>query len=273
MRRQSIFNMLDLIIYFNIILFVGGSISALKQSTVLGIIFIVIGLLNLLFMLLTIKLRLNYNKNLDDKIQNDAEAEELLSDESRFNFKKSKQLFLESRIEAEIKDKIPGAKIIRNAYIPKSNGDDSEIDVLVISEQGIFVIEGKNITGRIIGNWKDDKLEVKHPGGKSYELTNPINQNSTHYLHLKNILGLKNDLFRSVIVFGDSATIESFKEVPYFSQVCYIHNLIFSINKLAKRFDTKLKQYEIDNIYNNLIEFTSKTEEREQKHIARITKT
>ncbi|MCD4827484.1 MAG: NERD domain-containing protein [Acholeplasmataceae bacterium] len=270
MKKQRIFKLIDIIIYFNVLVFFLGGFPAIKDSTPIGISFFVIGSLNFIFILLTIKLRIDFNKNLDEKIQKELEAEEMMGEVTKSIFNKSKQVFLESRIEAEIKDKMPTARIIRNAYIPKSDGNDSEIDLIVISEQGIFVIEAKNITGKIFGTWKQDKMIVQHPGGKSFDIINPINQNTMHFMHLKNILGLKNDIFRSIVVFGDLGIVESFKDVPYYTQVCQIRNLMFSMNKLAKRFGTRLEKYEIENIYKNLIEFTQKTDEREQNHINRI---
>ena len=45
-----------------------------------------------------------------------------------------------------------GAKFLFNAYIPKQNGETSEIDVLMLCTKGIFVIESKNYSGWIFGN-------------------------------------------------------------------------------------------------------------------------
>ena len=42
-------------------------------------------------------------------------------------------------------------KTLRNVYVPKNNGETSEIDVLYITQKGIFVIESKNYSGWIIG--------------------------------------------------------------------------------------------------------------------------
>ena len=43
-------------------------------------------------------------------------------------------------------------KILRNVYLPKENGQTSEIDLLYITEKGIFVFESKNYSGWIFGN-------------------------------------------------------------------------------------------------------------------------
>lgn len=38
-------------------------------------------------------------------------------------------------------------KVLRNIYVPKQNGETSEIDVVFITQKGIFVIESKNCSG------------------------------------------------------------------------------------------------------------------------------
>ena len=35
-------------------------------------------------------------------------------------------------------------RILRNIYVPKDNGETSEIDLLYITQKGIFVFESKN---------------------------------------------------------------------------------------------------------------------------------
>ncbi len=45
-----------------------------------------------------------------------------------------------------------GAKFLFNIYIPKENGETTEIDVLMICSKGIFVFESKNYSGWIFGS-------------------------------------------------------------------------------------------------------------------------
>lgn len=45
-------------------------------------------------------------------------------------------------------------QILRNVYVPKANGDTSEIDVIFITQKGIFVIESKNYSGWIFVHGK-----------------------------------------------------------------------------------------------------------------------
>ena len=51
-------------------------------------------------------------------------------------------------------------KVLRNVYLPKDNGETSEIDLLFITKVGIFVIESKNYSGYIFGTDTNQKWTV-----------------------------------------------------------------------------------------------------------------
>ena len=72
-------------------------------------------------------------------------------------------------------------KILRNIYIPKENGDTSEIDLLYITQKGIFVIESKNYSGWIFGDEKSTNWTASLPNGQKNRFYNPILQNKTHH--------------------------------------------------------------------------------------------
>lgn len=80
--------------------------------------------------------------------------------------------------------KIPENQIFRNLYIPKPNGETSEIDILVLSKKGIFVIECKNYNGNIYGDGRRRKWIQYLGRTKSYFL-NPFLQNDGHIQSLK----------------------------------------------------------------------------------------
>lgn len=54
-----------------------------------------------------------------------------------------------------ILEKINGAsRILTNVYLPKGNGETTEIDLIYIHETGIYVLESKNYSGWIFGDEK-----------------------------------------------------------------------------------------------------------------------
>lgn len=69
--------------------------------------------------------------------------------------------------------------IIRNVYLP-INGRFTEIDMIGISEIGIFVIENKNYSGVVVGDITDKYWKVKYSGFFGWRLYNPVMQNKRH---------------------------------------------------------------------------------------------
>lgn len=85
-------------------------------------------------------------------------------------------------------------------YVPTRNGGVTEVDHVVVSRYGVFVIETKAWTGRIDGDENDDKWRVGNPDDP-HERGNPIRQNGAHVAALSNFLDLPRDLLRSVVFF------------------------------------------------------------------------
>lgn len=73
-------------------------------------------------------------------------------------------------------------KVLRNVYIPKDNNETSEIDVLFITQKGIFVIESKNYSGWIFGSENQYKWTMMLPNKEKHSFYNPIKQNQTHII-------------------------------------------------------------------------------------------
>lgn len=94
-----------------------------------------------------------------------------------------------------------------------------QIDHIVVSKYGIFVIETKNYSGTIYGNETANNF-YKYNHGKKYEFYNPIKQNYGHIFALKNILGEYK--YISAVVFSGYATklkIESKSFVGYIGEL------------------------------------------------------
>lgn len=96
--------------------------------------------------------------------------------------------------------------LIPNIYIPKNNDETTEIDMVLVSLAGIFVIESKNYAGSIYGSIDDKNWTQVLPGKKSKFLS-PLIQNQAHINALSNFLELDKSIFKSIIVFSDNCTL------------------------------------------------------------------
>ena len=100
-----------------------------------------------------------------------------------------------------------GGKFLFNVYIPKGDGHDTEIDVLLICKKGVLVFESKNLGGSICGNEAERYWRQSFHQNHEDSFYNPIKQNNAHIEHLKKLIG---DYYtRSIIVFSDECSLEN----------------------------------------------------------------
>jgi restriction system protein len=95
-----------------------------------------------------------------------------------------------------------------NVIVPTPNGT-TQIDHLLLSRFGIFVIETKNINGWIFGNEKS-KQWTQSLYGKKYIFQNPLHQNYRHTKALASYLNIDHDNIHSVVFFiGDNTKLKT----------------------------------------------------------------
>ena len=92
------------------------------------------------------------------------------------------------KVVANYLDKLPRNqfKVLNNITIPTPNGS-SQIDHLIVSIYGIFVIETKNYKGWIYGG-ENVEYWTQNIYGHKYQLFNPILQNAGHVKALRRVL-------------------------------------------------------------------------------------
>lgn len=120
-------------------------------------------------------------------------------------------------------------KLLNNITL-KSNNYTSQIDHLVVSDFGIFVIETKNYSGWIFGSEKSEfwtQVLFKN----KYKLYNPIRQNNSHILTLKNCLKeFQNIRYIPIVVFTSKSSLNI--DTSY-----HVINS-YNLNKTIKRYSS-----------------------------------
>lgn len=156
-------------------------------------------------------------------------------------------------------------KIIKNVYLPKANRT-TEIDIIVISEIGIYVIENKNCNGWIFGSYNNLKWTVTYNSNEKYQFYNPILQNNSHLEEIKKYIPPKyTHCLKSIIIFSDSATL---KKVPESNDDYTIINTSEIYDLIKNEKNNKIIPKEtIYNLSNYFYEYTKITEQEKQKHI------
>ena len=101
--------------------------------------------------------------------------------------------------------------IIRNVYVPLSDGKTAEIDLVIVHTTGIYVVECKNYSGWIFGSENNKMWTQTYANGQKYQFFNPMTQNKYHINALSKYLEVPDEYFVSYIVFGEQCEL---KKVP-----------------------------------------------------------
>lgn len=154
--------------------------------------------------------------------------------------------------------------MVLNNIMLKTNTSTHQIDHIVISKFGIFVIEMKNYYGLITGDKYKDKW-IQHLGKKKYYFNNPIHQNYGHIKALEEILHLEENKFISVVCISNQAKvkvndrnvvqldninkfIESYEKEIIDSEITKIKDLL----KAENITDKTIRKQHVKNIKNNI---------------------
>lgn len=133
---------------------------------------------------------------------------------------------------------------VHNVIVPSKNGT-TQIDHLLVSPYGVFIIETKNIKGWIFGS-KDQSKWTQSLYGKKYSFQNPIRQTFRQKKVLSEYLNLDESLIHTVIYFVGNCKFKTHlpSNVIRFGLASYIkqhqnHILLpEEISRILKKLDT-----------------------------------
>lgn len=163
---------------------------------------------------------------------------------------------------ASILRTLPKDYVVFNDVYLEIKGKSTQIDHVVISRYGVFIIETKNYTGWIFGNdtseyWTQTIYEDK------YKLRNPLRQNYSHLKTLQSIFGIEERFYFPIVAFHDRATLkcETNGNVMYFSEL-----KDFILSKHIQRLSDEL----VNRLSAILMYYSVKNENQKQEHILKV---
>ncbi len=99
-----------------------------------------------------------------------------------------------------------GYSVYNDLYLPRPDAlGTTQIDHVVVSRYGLFVVETKNYKGWIFGSEGGKRWTVSL-GRQKFQFQNPLHQNELHIRALSEYLKVERNLFVSIVFFvGQSA--------------------------------------------------------------------
>jgi len=154
---------------------------------------------------------------------------------------KSKGNIGESKIAKLLNKLNKGEYTIYNNVIIEKDGVRAEIDHVIISSFGIFIIETKNYNGVIYGS-VNNKYWYKNNFGKGMKFYSPVEQNDKHVEVFLDVIGYENLPVYSLVVFIDGCRLE-----VDCKNVIYSKDLISTICKFNQKVIDRDLKYDIVN--------------------------
>lgn len=164
-------------------------------------------------------------------------------------------------VKIELK-KLPKDKyIVLNNIMLKNNNNTYQIDHIVVSNYGIFVIEMKNYYGLIVGDEYKESW-IQYLGKTKSYFKNPIHQNYGHVKALEELLNLDNKLFIPIVCFSNQVKLKV-------SSKSIITKLDYLI-RIIKRFELIQINSDINEIADKIRILNIKDKNERKNHVKNI---
>lgn len=136
--------------------------------------------------------------------------------------------------------------IVLDDILLDTRGGYTQVDHIVVSIYGIFIIETKNYSGKVVGS--ESAVQWKHyrHDGSGHDFYNPVKQNRAHCIAVCNVLGLQLPDVVPVVVFTDKCDLS-------LRCTSYVVNLS-NLNSIFMRYRTqRLTELQVKSIVNRII--------------------
>lgn len=155
----------------------------------------------------------------------------------------------------ELYQKIPGVcKILMNLQIPTPNGKPTEIDLLMIHENGLYVFEVKHYKGTIFGKPTEANWTQYFRTAKNNTFRNPVYQNQYHINAIRRKFpGIP---VHSFIVFTNPACDLRLEGSVTGTTICTLDGLLRGFQEESKNKSPVFNMEQIDGLFGELKEFS-----------------
>lgn len=166
-------------------------------------------------------------------------------------------------------------RFLFNVYLPKPNGETTEVDVILLHESGIYVFESKNYSGWIFGTETQQYWTQTLPMGKGKtkksKFFNPILQNKVHVKWLQQFLGEGQKLpIYSFVLFSNHCTLKNITLTSGEHFVMNRRHILAAVRKEAKHSALRLATEEIDALYGKLYPLSQTDAAKRLAHIETV---
>ena len=154
-------------------------------------------------------------------------------------------------------------KILDDVFLPIGELGTTQIDHIIVSVYGVFVVETKNYSGWIFADaYSPEWTQVL--GKQKHQFQNPIRQNFLHINAIADNLGLPKEIIHGIVAFSDNSEFKTVKPkgVVYFTQIA---------SEIKKQDKPTIRQDEADDIFSAIREWNASIKpERRRNHVKNL---
>ncbi|MDD3106458.1 MAG: nuclease-related domain-containing protein [Bacilli bacterium] len=159
--------------------------------------------------------------------------------------------------------------VLTNIYLDNKNTETTEIDVLAISSNGIYVFEMKNYAGYIYGSGNDQYwTQVLNRWAKN-RFYNPLKQNYAHTKAVEAHLEISGEQIVPIVVFSDRSKLSEIN-INDTQNVFQFRNMKKFVKKREKKHEKLLSNEQIEVYLIKLLNRCNMPEEVKTKHIIEV---
>ncbi|MBO7399549.1 MAG: NERD domain-containing protein, partial [Clostridia bacterium] len=146
-------------------------------------------------------------------------------------------------------------KFLMNIEIPSTEGNSTELDLLMIHETGLYVFEIKHYQGAIYGTYQDETWTQYFRTQANSHFYNPIKQNDYHRAFLRKMFpGMP--VYSAVVFTNNDATLHVTGRGNSDVVLCSYRGLFDYINDINSLQNKSLSEEGIDGVFKSLQEYS-----------------
>lgn len=153
--------------------------------------------------------------------------------------------------------------IFNNIILPSKVTNTTQIDHVVVSKYGVFVIESKEYNGWIFVHSNRKEWTQSFARGKKFPMNNPIWQNHGHVLAMKDQLAFLGNRFFNVVVFSGGCELKNNRP----ENVLYEEELV---DFIKSKQEVKLKEVELLVVIGKLSMLCQVTDITNEEHVQNL---
>jgi len=153
-------------------------------------------------------------------------------------------------------------RFLANVRVKCGNGEFTTIDLILLSQKGIYVFQYIGLQGMVYGDERYKEWTAVERDGKKQAFPNPIWHGKQEIYALKPLILLYEPiLFKTMIVFSQYSHFNRMESTRKNVHICRQHELLLSIREEMLSSKSVFSPEKIDTIYEQLSPYMSKARE------------